>query len=285
MVNLKRVRKVMIILLLVFVFVSLVYAYFQSVGVEEGVFDRDLFVGSSFKFVGLFSLLFLIVYFAIYFFSDGVNGSDLSVVKEVLPSSVVIDCWVDSFVRHTGIPYVSLQWVPGRVKPILFDRDCVVVMEEVSFSDPEKETSDTFITFEAYVTSGSRQGLFTVTSRTDMGRDWVRDNYNWRIVRVSSLSYRPKSRLQPLTSAADARERLLSKKLDLLEEGRLTPEELSYIDTLEASLSSVASKKVVGKNVGDGYAASDDSVDDDSDDDSSSDGVEADIKAYQEENK
>lgn len=209
--------------------------------------------------------------------------------KTTIPSTRAVFLWKQAVVVNTGIPCVNYHW--GRKNSfVLFNERDVVVREELSFSDPAKETSDTFIRFEAEIRSGSRKGVYTVELRTDMGEDWIGLNWNWRMFRVSSNRYEPNRRGYPLTSAQDAQARLASRQLSALQSGELDAEEMQYFESLQNSIktkssddggSNRSSKKKVSKSSGRSLSSAMDDLDELEDDET----VEGDIERFREDNK
>jgi len=230
------------------------------------------------------SLLFLL-FGILYLVRKEPEATDL--FKNVVDSSRVIRLWKQAVVVNTGIPCVRYGW--GRKESfVVFDERDVIVREELSFPDPSKETSDAFIRFEAEIRAGNRRGIYTVLLKTDLGEDWIVNNWNWRMTRVSSNRYGVSHQKYPLASAQDAQARLASRQLSAFQSGELDAEEMQYFQSLQSSIksngtaSAVSSSKKGSVKKNESLSSAMERLDDEDEDDET---VENDIEKFREDNK
>lgn len=158
---------------------------------------------------------------------------DLEFVKEIVSTSKAIAIWREAFMKANNIPCIHQTWNDDKV--VTVNDNAIEIRNEKSFIDPSMQTSENFIVFEAHVTDGDRVGSLVAGLKVDLGEQWIRDNWNWRIrdnMTLNRFSLQPQK--YPLTSSKNELTRLTMRKMELSEEGYTESELKEVIDPLIA---------------------------------------------------
>lgn len=178
-------------------------------------------------FVGIVVILAIVAGFVMFIISLIKKDDDEvgELAKDYVGTHRALEIWKETAMEHLGISYVHQTWLDEtKLQPAV--EDAIRIRNETSFTDPKKETSDTFLAFEAFVRAGKRLRSMVVVIRTDEGERWIRENWNWRIRDSQTINvYDPELDRYPLTSSKDITARLMAKRIDMKEEG-YTEEEL-----------------------------------------------------------
>jgi len=241
--------------------------------------------------VGSVLVLTLITVLIVYFVGRNSSNNLAELPKIPVSSSRALDIWKTMWIKNTGIAHVNRfwenkkYWIDKDIPPVTPDReDAVEIFDTVSHVDPTGQTGDAFLLFEVFSRAGKRFGWHTVSLRTDAGEKWIRENWNARVTHHKGLSiYQLQNKKYPLTSAKDSQDRMMNKKLELMQEG-YSAEELRYFD----QYNNVAPKQTVIKKEVPAIATSNEvqaSSSTSDDDEEYEDTVESDVEEYRRKNK
>lgn len=202
-----------------------IYIYLKNKNIEFPVKSFIIYLVILLSAVGLVG--FLIWWIPSLFKKK--NEQFLESPKEIVSSSRAIEIWKEEFIKYNDIPYITQTWNKNKIQCVN-DR-AVEIRHDRSFVDPSGQTSDKFITFQANILEGRRIGTMVVVLRVDLGEEWIKQNWNWRIDDNTTMNrFNMQIKKFPLTSAKDSAERYNIKKLELLEEGYTKDEIKEMID-------------------------------------------------------
>ena len=157
----------------------------------------------------------------VYFLLEYVfNRGETSLVKDIVHISDALPIWKEECIKHTNIPFRAEDGVLVPIRD-----DAIVIRNETSFV----QATESFFAFEAILSDGDRFGSMFAVLKMDLGKDWVRKNWNWKIRDNTTLNtYQAQSRTFPMASEKSEHMRLATKKIELLDDG-LSEKEAKFI--------------------------------------------------------
>ncbi len=189
--------------------------------------------------IGVLITVCLSVIFVLIFksFKSAVNDKRekfLENPKEFVDTSNAMRIWTEEFVKHTKIPHTLIH-TKGETYPrvVLGEGVVVDIRDTRHFKDPKMQTSESFLKFEVYANCGQRMGLNMVIIRLDEGEGYIRKNWyeNFK-PHENAEGFKLQRDEYPLTSAKAYSDRIQMKKLELLNDGDYTAEELKAYDQI-----------------------------------------------------
>jgi hypothetical protein len=179
-----------------------------------------------FGWFGIITLVGLVAGGLIYYFFFRTKQKEAlptEFAKEIVPPTRALQIWTEEFIKASDIASITQYWNlddDGNPRIVPARDDAVEIRNENSFVDPTQQTSDKFMSFEAIVREGSRVGTLVAVIRVDLGEDWIRKSWNWRL-----RDHRSHNRFDlqnnkfPLTGSKDAVERFMMRRIELASEG------------------------------------------------------------------
>jgi len=230
------------LLVLLFLFV-VTYVFVQLKFIPAGGVAklRDFPFKIFFKWLGIFSgvvcvlgLLFVVGY-RLLNRADSVV-SDLDIPKKPVSSTRAIAVWRKAFILGTRISCKVAYDLPldfdGK-HPLFCEVPGVIQLHNVRYSvDASGQTSDSSLRFEAMVLDGDCFGTHVFRIQTDLGEDFIRENWNMGVHEHTTLNMvNFEDKKFPISSAKTTHDRYVSKIIERREEGG-SIEELADLKSL-----------------------------------------------------
>jgi hypothetical protein len=199
----------------IFVLVSTGIGVYLYISINNLDFNLGFFVKNLIIFFVLFfGIIFMLIKGVDFLIKK--SKDDLSKPKEYVSTDRAKDIFLQELIKFNKIPHFIGK--DGLVHPI--NESAVQVRNTLKYNDPSNQTSDTFFLMEIILKEGTYVGSLIACICIDYGESFIKENWNMRVEwNVSMNTYDPKHKKFPLTSAKNYNERMLDKRISMIEDG------------------------------------------------------------------
>ena len=197
---------------------------------KTGIILEEELTKTFFIYFGIVAGITIIIVLVLFILSNYSNNRSGDIPKEIVDVEPALTCFMEEFIKHTGVPYLyDYSGKEPEVKPLR--EDDVQVREIVKF--PHPKTGNPFLRFELNVKSGRYFGLNQIFIRLDSGVKYIKKNWRERIFPHTPIeTYKHSEKHFPLDTFESEEVRIELVKAQLMEEG-LTAREVKYLEALK----------------------------------------------------